>query len=238
MNQFWIWDMELYRAIHVGMRRDWLDPIVQTISDCGLGHTQWPALAIAAARHKLHWGWILALSLFVMGAVSYYEFHEYGKLGPTAAAYLVCLGLFWFLPPWSHWWAILCSLGSGIARLLIVKPISRQRPSNFEFAQTMEPIFGATSFPSGHATSTFAIAVFLAWVLSGQGKDSRTLGTVIILWACLVAFARVYVGVHFPTDILAGAALGTVGGTLGWMLVQKKGLAPEQNQTPESAPEL
>ena len=59
----------------------------------------------------------------------------------------------------------------------------------------------SSSFPSGHAATSFACAVVLA------GLVPRVRGVVIVL-ATLVALSRLYVGVHFPTDVLAGAAWG------------------------------
>jgi undecaprenyl-diphosphatase len=57
-------------------------------------------------------------------------------------------------------------------------------------------------FPSDHATLCFAVAASL--LLSGS-----RLGPAAILLAALVGFARIFVGVHFPFDVLAGTALGT-----------------------------
>ena len=57
------------------------------------------------------------------------------------------------------------------------------------------------SFPSGHATVSFACATVLALAVPRLRLPLYTL-------AALIAFSRVYVGVHFPFDVLAGAALG------------------------------
>jgi len=62
-------------------------------------------------------------------------------------------------------------------------------------------------FPSDHATLCFAVAASL--LLSGS-----RLGPVAILLAGLVGFARIFVGVHFPFDVLAGTALGVGVGLL------------------------
>ncbi len=64
------------------------------------------------------------------------------------------------------------------------------------------------AFPSGHASTAFACATVLAWV-------SPRLAAPLFVLAALIAFSRVYVGVHWPLDVLGGAALGVlVGGAL------------------------
>ena len=62
-------------------------------------------------------------------------------------------------------------------------------------------------FPSDHATVAFAIATVVFWW-------RRPLGLILVALALLVAFARVYVGVHWPDQVLAGAALGIIVGSL------------------------
>lgn len=57
------------------------------------------------------------------------------------------------------------------------------------------------SFPSDHAVGGFALAV-------GVWLYDRTLGSVLLALAAPLAFARVYVGTHYPADVVAGAALG------------------------------
>lgn len=59
------------------------------------------------------------------------------------------------------------------------------------------------SFPSGHASTAFAAAVALSLVVPRAAPFALTL-------AALVAYSRVYLGVHYWTDILAGAVLGTL----------------------------
>jgi len=65
------------------------------------------------------------------------------------------------------------------------------------------------SFPSDHVTAACAIAVVLL-------AYHRRLGVLALLFAALLAYARVYIGVHYPGDVLGGALLGTLG---GWFLV-------------------
>lgn len=63
------------------------------------------------------------------------------------------------------------------------------------------------SFTSSHATNHFGIAVFIFITLE---KVWGKINYLFILWAAVICFAQVYVGVHFPFDVLGGAILGSV----------------------------
>jgi undecaprenyl-diphosphatase len=80
--------------------------------------------------------------------------------------------------------------------------IGRERPSHrFADPGPLVNVPMSDSFPSGHAAMSFACAALLAW-LTPLPKLS------LFALAALIAFARVYDGVHYPLDVLAGAALG------------------------------
>jgi undecaprenyl-diphosphatase len=63
------------------------------------------------------------------------------------------------------------------------------------------------SFPSGHTTTAFACALVLAWFVK-----RRAVRIALYVLAAAIAFSRLYVGVHFPLDVLGGAVLGTLYG--------------------------
>jgi len=80
------------------------------------------------------------------------------------------------------------------------------RPRPFALIEQLTILVSAPaswSFPSGHACVAFAAALAYA---KGIGK----LGAPAYAVAVLISFSRVYVGVHYPSDVLAGAVLGTV----------------------------
>ncbi len=89
------------------------------------------------------------------------------------------------------------------------------RPRPFVDSPDPEPlILGVVSdsFPSGHAATSFAGAVTLARFLPGRWP-------VLLALAVGIAFSRVYVGVHYPVDVLGGALLGLAAATALRMLV-------------------
>jgi undecaprenyl-diphosphatase len=67
---------------------------------------------------------------------------------------------------------------------------------------------GKYGFVSSHAANSFAVAVFTSLLLK-----NRFYVIFILLWSSLVSYSRIYLGVHYPGDILGGAILGTL---LAW----------------------
>jgi undecaprenyl-diphosphatase len=70
---------------------------------------------------------------------------------------------------------------------------------------------GQFGFISSHATNTFALAVFLIQLL---GKRYKYFTISILIWATVVAYSRIYLGVHYPGDVFVGAAFGSLLGIL------------------------
>ena len=80
--------------------------------------------------------------------------------------------------------------------------IGRERPPHrFPDPRPLVHVPVSDSFPSGHAATSFACAALLAWLTPLPKVPLFAL-------AALIAYSRVYTGVHYPLDILGGAALG------------------------------
>ena len=76
---------------------------------------------------------------------------------------------------------------------------------------------GRFGFVSSHAANTFAVAAFLTSVL----RNYRPwLGIVLYLWAFISSYSRIYLGFHYPGDILCGAFLGILIGLILWKVFQ------------------
>jgi undecaprenyl-diphosphatase len=127
---------------------------------------------------------------------------------------LIAIVALTFLIPWHNLrverrrGAVLATAAAPLA-LLINQPIShlvdRTRPflahpaqAHLLISQSHDP-----SFPSDHATGAFALA-FGIWLYD------RRIGAFMLVLAAIVAFARVYVGTHYPGDVVAGAVMGIV----------------------------
>ncbi len=92
----------------------------------------------------------------------------------------------------------------------LIKPfVARLRPCNTpELAAQIRLLVrcgSGYSFPSAHATNHFAIAFYLIPFFKKFGTLIKPL---LFLWAASVAYAQVYVGVHYPIDVFSGALLG------------------------------
>lgn len=100
---------------------------------------------------------------------------------------------------------ILALLLSGFFGEILIKHIvARVRPSKFLLQEEMlikEPI--TYSFPSGHTSSSFAASCMLASCFGAVSIPA-------FIFAVLMGFSRVYLRVHYLTDVLAGAVLGSI----------------------------
>lgn len=111
--------------------------------------------------------------------------------------------------------AIVALLFSLLVNNMILKNIvARTRP--YEVVEGLTRLIGAQrdlSFPSGHTASSFATAVVLFRNLK------KRYGIPLLVLAVLISLSRLYVGVHYPTDVLFGAISGTLLAILAQWLV-------------------
>lgn len=98
---------------------------------------------------------------------------------------------------------------------VVLKPfVARLRPCDVNTAvKLLIPRPDGFSFPSGHTGASFAAAAALAF-------GEKQMGTAAYIMAALIGFSRIYLYVHYPSDVLAGALLGIMLGWLGNALVK------------------
>lgn len=109
-------------------------------------------------------------------------------------------------------------LGLLLSTILLKGIVGRERPFNTAGALINENTLligvpsGRFSFPSGHSVSSFsAAAVLLAY--------DRKVGVPALILATLIAFSRLYLYVHFPSDVIAGAIIGVIIAVLSIFIV-------------------
>lgn len=127
-------------------------------------------------------------------------------------------GLFilWFFSS-SYWreWEVVEFVGIGVLAALVLGIkflVKRQRPEGEwgSIYRNTDP----HSFPSGHAARAFLIAVV------GTALGPTWLAVLLWIWAPVVAMARVAMGVHYVSDVVAGAALGIIIAVIGLQLYE------------------
>ena len=145
-------------------------------------------------------------------------------------------GKFWLVKKYNdqkRWVKVAKMTGSATTSLVTTVKISpkkgkqvvRTAPGDFvmkkkkdlgEFEPYTIDIFigGKYSYFSAHASNTTAVAVFFSLLLKSK---SRYLVIFLLIWAILVAYSRIYIGVHFPLDVVSGCAIGLF---FGWLFAK------------------
>ena len=120
--------------------------------------------------------------------------------------------------------AVALSLSLLVCNIILKPWIGRERPfdEGVLLLITMPKDF---SFPSGHTQASFAAATaLLASPAKGSGirvSTQRVMGTCALILAAAIGFSRLYLHVHYPTDVLAGLVIGVLLGFLAAWCVRK-----------------
>jgi undecaprenyl-diphosphatase len=105
---------------------------------------------------------------------------------------------------------------------LIRHAVGRLRPANLENPiSSMVHIVdgyrgGRYGFPSSHAANSFGLVFFLYFLMRRS-----PLPAFLMVWAIVNCYSRIYLGVHYPGDILCGALVGLLGATIVWLIYRR-----------------
>jgi len=154
--------------------------------------TDWQNFLLPWWRNKLFWVPFYVFLLFFL-------FQNFGK-----QAWYFVIGVL-----------LTIVIADTLSSQVMKKNIRRPRPCHQEVSDhavhLLIPCGSGYSFTSSHATNHFALSGFLFITL---GRRMRRRPWWLIFWAASIAYAQVYVGVHYPLDVIAGALLGWVIGSL------------------------
>lgn len=150
------------------------------------------------------WQWIPIYLLFI------WLIHKYYGLKNTIFAVIVMV--------------LLITIADNISVHLFKNVFQRYRPShNLEIRDQVHTLHnyygGKYGFISSHASNFFCMAAFLSQLLKPHIKRITFM---LFIWASVVAYSRIYLGVHYPSDILAGAIVGAFIGMIGFNIFNKQ----------------
>lgn len=172
-------------------------------------HAQFPVTTFDRQWQHVIYGWThISPALNEVGII-------FARYAPEIWALIFII--MWLWPPWrqdNRRRAVVYATVAGIFALAVSMTLShvlpyRPRPFVLEphVVHKLIPHPPDTSFPSDHAAGSFAFAV-------GMFYASRSAGWWSVLLALVVSVARVFVGVHWPTDVLAGDLIGLITGAI------------------------
>ena len=108
-------------------------------------------------------------------------------------------------------------MGLVVCNMILKPGVGRIRPYDFQMQEFGKEIILLIekqhdfSFPSGHTIASFEAATVLL-------INNRKLGIPAMILAVLIAFSRLYLYVHYPTDVIASVILGTIFGIIGYLI--------------------
>ena len=125
-------------------------------------------------------------------------------------------------------------LSSGLIKQLVERLRPTHDPSLSEAVHTVNGYRGGMyGFVSSHAANSFAAITFIALLFR-----NRAVTIALAVWALMQCYSRIYLGVHYPGDILGGVTVGLLAGWLVWLLmrwIQRRWRLPQGHYTRNDA---
>jgi undecaprenyl-diphosphatase len=163
------------------------------------------------------------------------------SLGGAAVLVLVILAVAGFVAlqrQYHAFWLLIAAVAGGVLINVLLKHLfDRPRPD------FVPPLMRAesASFPSGHSLLSAVVYLTLGALLTRLVRHMKAriyiVATALFL-SFIVGLSRIYLGVHYPTDVLAGWTVGLVWAVLCWLVadyLQRRGLVEKAAPTPEAA---
>lgn len=140
------------------------------------------------------------------------------KLGNAGIFWIILTVLFLLIPKMRKTGVVMAAaliIDLLLCNVLLKNLVARTRPYDVNAGiQLLVAKLRDYSFPSGHTAASFASATALYF--AGEKK----LWKPALVLACLIAVSRLYLYVHYPTDVLGGVVIGIIAGYLGYRLVK------------------
>lgn len=164
-------------------------------------HSSWSDPLMAAVSEMLTWFPLYAFLLFMLQ-------RRWGWRGLGIAVPVLAL-------------MVLCSDKGSV--MFFKETVQRLRPCHVPELQAQVHMWqdhcgGRFGFVSSHASNHFAIMAFMAGILGGRPRWATPL---LFLWAAWIAYSRIYLGVHYPGDVIVGALYGLTVGSLFFAIFRR-----------------
>ena len=167
-----------------------------------------------------------ALSFNTPTSVTIWEGASFmGSVGVLSGLTFLTMGIFAIRRSWQAVRQIAFAMGGAVGLDTIVKGIVRRPRPDEVYAHTMPASY---SFPSGHALYSLAFYISIAIVMNRhtQGNQTKTIWTAAVLMFTLIGTSRIFLGVHYGSDVLGGYLIATV-----W-LIFLAGAIPSDHSSP------